>query len=206
MLGHVVEECAEVSSEINTVTKEIGKILRFGLDNRWPKWSLTNREKLVSELDDLVVACARLKDRLLERREDEATMVLPRAAAQDFIAATQGEADLGSVQVRSFVSGNNEAGVLFDIDGVGFVNRGALFPTEAAQLEERVRALLAKPWREVISVQVHSYDDRGDPVPPENCRAEVHIQGERFCSSEFTTREAAERKAIILRKILGLEE
>ena len=41
------EECAEV-------IKEISKVLRFGLDNKHPDESETNRDKLTQEVGDLL--------------------------------------------------------------------------------------------------------------------------------------------------------
>ena len=41
------EECAEV-------IKEISKVIRFGLDNKHPNESETNRDKLTQEIGDLL--------------------------------------------------------------------------------------------------------------------------------------------------------
>jgi hypothetical protein len=47
LLVVLMEECAEVQ-------KECAKALRFGLEDRRDKNSPTNREKIQSELDDLI--------------------------------------------------------------------------------------------------------------------------------------------------------
>ena len=54
---------AWVNEECGEVVQMIGKIGRFGLDGKHPehRWSPTNREMLLSELDDLEVAIARVR-------------------------------------------------------------------------------------------------------------------------------------------------
>lgn len=66
LLAIASEECVEVS-------KEIHKALRFGLEDHYPEHPLTNRQRIVTEIRDLIAVIEILEEEGIINLDGDAT-------------------------------------------------------------------------------------------------------------------------------------